>query len=730
MGGHAKSDGAARQEMKKYAEVALPVPVRETFLYLVPERLVSSVAPGVRVLVPFGPRSLTGVVVEIKDNLSKKDITLKEIDQVLDETPLISEDLLDQTRKLSEFHYSPWGELLQHVFPPSLFVKSRLNVVITEKGNVLLDKGGLTDEEIELLKPLKKRPYSYQYLKKKYAGDHFSRTFIRLEKKGLLEKNKTIKPPVRRRKEKDKLASFQLEMGFTRDRESERVLNEIFPHLGGMNFVHRLIRASLEKREEIYLELIKGALEKQLKVLVLLPEIPLAKIFQEKIKKYLAEESVVFHGKLSEKAREREWMKIRSGQIPVILGSRTALLAPVDKYGLVIVEQEENESFDQSDTGQFDIRKGAWIKAEDNSAVLILGSSSPTVENYYRAKKMGYLHFLKDKSDGRQIDVVEIKREEKLLAPGLLRKIEETVSSDRQVLLFVTRRGYASYVFCPNCRYVPKCKNCEISLTYHKQENKLICHYCNYSIAVSKTCIKCGSKMIQNRGIGTELITEKIKQSFPKARVAAFDRDFVKRRSVREKVLRDLEKKKIDILVGTRLLANQYRLPPVAFVGILFPEEILLPGDFRSGQKTYQAIRRMLEFADRSRDGQVMIQTDQPFHYCIQSAVKNDYDSFYHQELEFRKLLHYPPFSVMAEIIFQGDNLRTIARETRKFISQVKAQSDEIEVLGPALAPLFKLRGKVRVQAVLKAEKKQILDAVLPEILKKIRTRFTLRIYE
>ncbi len=716
--------------MKKYAEIALPVPVRKTFLYLVPERLISNVTPGVRVLVPFGPRSLTGVVVGIKNRLTKKNISLKEINWALDDAPLISRDLLEQTRKISEYHYSPWGELLQHVFPPSLIVKSKLNVTITEKGIGLLNKGELTDEEKELLESLKKRSYSYQYLQKKYVGNHFSRNFIRLEKKGLVEKHKIIDQPVRRRKKKDDLSSFQLEMDFTRDRESEKILNDIFPLLGGMNFVPRLIRASLKKREEIYFELIKGALKKNLKVLVLLPEIPLAKIFQEKMKKHLVEESVIFHGMLSEKNRESDWMKIRSGQIPVILGSRTALLAPVDKYGLIIVEQEENESFDQSDTGLFDIRKGAWIKAKESSAVLVLGSSSPTVENYYRAKKKGYLLFFKDRSDERKIDIVKIKREEKLLAPKLLHKIEEKISNGQQVLLFVTRRGYASYIFCPNCRYVPKCKNCEISLTYHKKENKLVCHYCNYSIDASKTCIKCGSKMIQNRGIGTELITEKIKQSFPKARVAAFDRDFANRKSVRERILHDMENKKIDILVGTRLLANQYRLPPVSFVGILFPEEILMYGDFKSGQKTYQAIRRMLEFAVRSDDGQVMIQTDQPLHYCIQAAVKNDYESFYHQELEFRKLLHYPPFSVMVEIVFQGDNLRTTARETRKFISQVKAQANEIEVLGPALAPLFRLKGKVRIQAVLKAGKKQMLDAVLSDLLKTIRTKFTLKLYE
>jgi primosomal protein N' (replication factor Y) len=551
-----------------------------------------------------------------------------------------------------------------------------------------------------------------------------------MEKNGLIEKRKEFPQPVKRRKEKKIPSTFQLEIDFSRESESGKILNELLPRLDEPTFFPAVLMASRENRAKIYLELIRSALEKEKKVLVVLPEIPLAEIFQEKLKKHLITESVVFHGRLTEKAREAEWMRIKSGYIRVILGSRTALLAPVDRYGLIIVDQEENESFDQSDTGQLNIKKGAWIKAEANSAVMVLGSSSPTVETYFRAKKKGYLYSIREKSAAPTAEIVEVRREKNLLAPRLLEKIREKVSAGQQVLLFVNRRGYASYVFCPRCRHVPKCEHCEISLTYHKRDNKLVCHYCNYSQNVTGTCIKCGSRMIQNRGIGTELVTEKIKQAIAGIRVAAFDIDFVKRKRVRDRVIQDLTSRKIDVLVGTRLLANQVLLPPVSLVGILFPEEILMFGDFRSGQKTYQAIRKMMEFSGSRGEGEIVIQTDQPQHYCIRSAAENDYDLFYQQELEYRRLMRYPPFSVLTEIVFQGDNLRSVARESRKFISQVKSRSNKIEVLGPALAPLYRLKGKVRIQTVLKADKKQMLDAALSEVLKEIKSKFTIKIFE
>lgn len=716
--------------MTKYAEVALPVPLRQTFLYIIPDSLMPYIIPGVRVIVPFGSRSLTGVVVGIKNKQSKKGIKLKEINKVLDETPLISKDLLALTRKLSEYFYSPWGEMLNQVFPPSLFMKSRINICITSKGIRSLEKGDLTSGEKKFLEPLKKRSYSYQYLRRKYGGDHFSKNFARMEKNGLIEKRKEFPHPVKRRKEKKTPSTFQLEMDFSWERESGKILNELLPRLEEPAFFPAVIMASQENRAKIYLKLIKVALEKEKKVLVVLPEIPLAEIFQEKLKKHLITESVVFHGRLTEKARESQWMRIRSGNINVILGSRTALLAPVDYYGLIVVDQEENESFDQSDTGQLNIKKASWIKAEANSAVMVLGSSSPTVETYFQAQKKGYLYSIREKTAVPSAEIVEVKREKNVLSPRLLEKIRENVSAGQQVLLFVNRRGYASYVFCPRCRYIPKCEHCEISLTYHKRENKLVCHYCNYSQNVTGSCIKCGSGMIQNRGVGTELVAEKIRQSFPGIQVAAFDSDFMKRKRVRDKVLRDLTQRKINVLVGTRLLANQSLLPPVSLVGILFPEENLMFGDFRSGQKTYQTIRKMMEFTGSRGEGEVVIQTDQPHHYCIRSAAENNYALFYQQELEYRRLMHYPPFSVLTEVVFQGDTLRSAARESRKFVSEVQSRSNEIEVLGPSLAPLPRLKGKVRIQTVLKADKKQQLDAVLPEILKDIRSKITIKIFE
>jgi primosomal protein N' (replication factor Y) len=315
-----------------------------------------------------------------------------------------------------------------------------------------------------------------------------------------------------------------------------------------------------------------------------------------------------------------------------------------------------------------------------------------------------------------------------LISSKLEERISEKLKKREPILVFFNRRGYASYLFCSRCNYISRCIHCDIALTYHKREGRLVCHYCNYSVAKMNRCPDCGSRMIRERGTGIEAVEEELKTIFPQGRIALFATDLNKREQ--ERILRNFWSGSIDILVGTQLLAHQVELPPASLVAILFPETILTLSDYRASQKTFQTLSRMMKFLTSDNKAEVIIQTALPHHFSIRQAALADYFSFFKEELKLRRLMNYPPFSSMAEILFQGENLRSVARKSREFSTRVKSFDGDVEILGPALASVSKVRGINRVQVILKARRKKELDKVLSESLKTIKLRKSVWVYE
>jgi primosomal protein N' (replication factor Y) len=714
--------------MTLYAEVVFPLPVSQTFIYTVPDSLRSKTLVGSRVLVPLGQRMMTGFVVKLRKKRLSSKIKLKEVGDVLDEKPVFSSAFLSFTGKLSDYYYSSWGDVLQASLPPSFILKSQARVSLTEQGEEAVRKGDLTREELQVLKLLGVKEYSVFHLKRMLTIKNLSTLLSRLEKKGLVHIRRDIKRMRPKRVLPVAKTESQLEMDFSLDAHSRQVADEIVSALGQQVFSSFFLYGPAEKRESVYFYLIRRILERERKALFLVPEVASTQTLREKFEKRLGEKVALLHSRLTEKEREIEWLRIKEGEADIVVGPRSALFAPIDNLGLVVVDEEQDESFFQPESPSYDARKGAWMRAKQEKAGLVFGSEIPSVSAFYKARKRGYLLYLKERKEKRKVEVVDDRREKDVVSRRLAERIAIKLKRKEPILVFLYRRGYASYLLCSSCNFIPRCVRCDVALAYHKREKKLVCHSCGYSTPAVEDCPDCGRRMIKGRGVGVEAVEEGLKRIFPQARIASFATDLD--RKDQSKILQEFRKGKIDILVGTQLLAHQFELPSASLVSILYPETLLTLSDYRASQKTFQAVSQMMKFLREEGEAEAIIQTALPRHFSILQAARGDFMSFFKEELDFRRLMKYPPFTHLVEILFQGENLRYVAKQSREFLSRMKDASKNVEILGPALAPVSMLRGRSRVQLILKAGKKKDLDDVLEKLLKSVKARRSILVHD
>ncbi len=491
-------------------------------------------------------------------------------------------------------------------------------------------------------------------------------------------------------------------------------------------------------KTEIYLRAIERVVEGGRQAIVLVPEISLTPQLIGQFLERFSGRVATLHSGLSRGERYDEWRRIREGKVDIVIGARSAIFAPFERLGMIIVDEEHETSYKQEEKLRYNARDLAAVRAKLCEAVLILGSATPSLEAYHNAVAEKFrLLKLDERIEGRSLPSVEIvdmrKEEEKgiILSEELRNGLSENLATGRQSLLFLNRRGFASFIQCPDCGFVFKCPNCSVSLTHHFRGKKLICHYCNYAIMVPDLCPDCQGYRIRSFGIGTERVEEEIRKMLPQATVDRMDRDTTRRRRSHQRILKKVKSRETDILVGTQMIAKGHDFPNVTLVGVICADLSLNFPDFRSSERTFQLLTQVAGRAGRGMNpGKVIIQTFNPDHYSIQMARDQDFTKFYGEELRFRKELGYPPFSRLINIRIEGTSQKRSIKaaeemgECGRRLLTKRLYGRTIEILGPSPAPLEKIKGKYRYQMLIKGKPANILHRFVEELVGETKKRW------
>lgn len=479
-------------------------------------------------------------------------------------------------------------------------------------------------------------------------------------------------------------------------------------------------------KTEVFMNAIKAVTDGSKQAIMLVPEISLTPQMLERFISRFGERVAVYHSGLSLGERYDEWKKMRDGKADIVIGARSAVFAPFDNVGIIIMDEEHEATYKSEMPPRYDTKETARFRAKQNECTLILASATPDVGTYYRAKnKETDLLELKtrvNKNPIPEVRIVDMRAElangnKSIFSKALLEEMEKNLKNREQTILFLNRRGFSTFVSCRSCGYVAMCPECNISLTYHKYNNTLKCHYCGYVRSNYTQCPKCASKYIRYFGGGTQKVEEEVKKLFPAASTIRMDVDTTSKQNSHEKLLKEFSQKKIDVLVGTQMVAKGLDFPDVTLVGVISADTMLNIDDFRSSERSFDLLEQVSGRAGRaSKKGRAIIQTYSPEHNAVVFASKHDYIDFYNHEISARKIMWYPPFCDMVSILFTGPleaSVSQCAKYYAKNISKLKEQSKKIQILGPIPAAITKIKNKFRWRILIKCENADLLSAAL-----------------
>ena len=714
------------------ARVTLDVAVRREFDYLVPEELEPSVHEGTRVKVPFGPREVMGVVTAVLDESPHGN--LREIIKTVGGQALVTPPILRLVRWIADYYCCAPEIAMKAVLPDAVRKeeegwRERLCVrALPQHG----EPPKLTKRQEDLWTIVEEwRELPLQELVR-LAGTT-SATIRKLEDKGLV----SIAPQISERDPYAKehiLPTQSLELNEQQATALESIVDSMErlakrdddeAKLVGDN-VFLLHGVTGSGKTEVYLQAIAHALGQGKGAIVLVPEISLTPQTVERFKARFSQGPqqtlvAVLHSHLSAGERHDEWHKIRQGRARIVIGARSAVFAPVEPLGLVIVDEEHEHSYKQEEAPRYNARDLAVVRGQQEGAAVVLGSATPCMESYHNVQRKKYgLLSLTERVDNIQMPIVRVidmrsaARKEKgvgIFSPQLREAILQRLEKNEQVMLFLNRRGWSSSLQCPECGFVAECPNCSVSLTYHRAAQQLMCHICGHIETAPKKCpeTKCGNVAIRFSGLGTEKVEAALEKGFPSARVKRMDSDTLKRKEDYRRILGDFRTGKIDILVGTQMIAKGLHFPNVTLVGIIHADLSLHIPDFRAGERTFQLLTQVAGRAGRGEvEGEVYVQSFTPFHPAIQYARRHDYVGFYEQEIEFRQQLNYPPVGRVALLTLRGrseDRVKFVADHLRMEMDTVAKELGEVVVAGPAPAPLLRAENFYRYQIMLRTSR-------------------------
>ncbi|GAB4377111.1 MAG: primosomal protein N' [Calditrichia bacterium] len=782
--------------MSEYATVILTIPDNNGFTYRVPREFQEMIQPGMQVIIPFGKRKTTGIVLEISDCLpaSLRGETIREISDVVFDQPVVTPDLIALLKWISDYYICHLGEAYR-------LVQSHLNV---QNARLKIQRmiedlpEPLTGVQREILNQLKPgKAVNFTTLKRKISRESLKSQLKNMEKQGwigvwyespqkrqilktrelfrlrspeeleteaqhLLEKILQGRPTKKKAlveflRGKEWISAETLkQQGFsprilknliddrlveiksrTVDRTFDPAYAEPFEEIEltdkQLEFLEK-VHPYVEKREfrpfllhgitgsgktQIYIELIQKVLERGRQSIVLIPEIVLTPQTFARFHHYFGDKVCVLHSRLSSAEKREIHYQIRRGKYQIVIGPRSALFAPVENLGLIVVDEEHENSYKQTDAQpRYHARDVAVYRARLNQAVVVLGSATPSFESLHNAETglFEYFHIPRRVSERNlpRLSLVDLKEEWKksgqppILSDTLELKIESRLITREQVMILLNRRGYAPYLLCKECGYVAKCTQCDISLTYHFTKKRMMCHYCGYNEKAPDVCPNCQGIDILYKGIGTQRIEEVFQEKFPHAVILRMDRDTTGGKHGHLKILEQFRSGNGDILFGTQMIAKGLDFRRVSLVGIISADHGLHFPDFRSSEKVFQLLTQAAGRAGRGAEGgEVIVQTYDPSHYIFKYLFTHDYLQFYKKESESRKMLNYPPFSRLMLIRIEGENQKAVeayAAQIAKFLWKANAERT-FSILGPAPAPLSRIRKMYRYHILIKQDK-------------------------
>lgn len=697
--------------------------LNKTFSYKIPDNLVDKVKVGCRVLIPFGPQKLEGFVLKIESEEAKAfDYKLKNIIDVVDEFPVLNEELLELGKYISKTTYSTLINAYQVMLPTALKAKEKTKISIKTKSYIILNK---SKEEIkeyinnnkrgkkqnELLNCLLENP--------KIEKSIFDNSVVKtLVDKGLI---KIIEEEI-----------YRLHNNVIKDNKNivltpkqKEVADSIINNINNSE-TFLLYGVTGSGKTEVYIEIIKKALSLGKQAIMLVPEISLTPQMVNRFTSVFGDNIAVLHSGLSNGEKYDEYRKILNDDVKIVIGARSAIFAPFKNIGVIIIDEEHTSSYKQDNHPRYSAIDIAKIRSKTHNCPLILGSATPSLESYARAKKGVYkLLELKTRVGKSRLPIVniidmkdEMKKGNPVFSADLIKKIKDRLEKKEQIILLLNRRGYSTFITCKDCGFTHKCPNCDISLTYHKTTGTMRCHYCGYADKKLYTCPSCGGSELKDLGTGTQKIEEELNKIFNNARIVRMDVDTTTRKGSHEKIINDFKQEKYDILLGTQMIAKGLDFPKVTLVGVINADTSLNIPDFRSSERTFELLSQVSGRAGRSDiPGEVIIQTFNPEHYSINYTRTHDYEAFYNREMFIRKQMSYPPFYYITLVRILSKDYEKGMQASKKISNFLKKNLDsKTIVLGPTTSIMYKINNVYRFQCIIKYKIDNNLDKSLIKI--------------
>ncbi len=701
------------------AEIAVAAPLDTPLTYAIPAELADSMQVGVRVRVPLGRRTATGYVLAVRNGDHSG---LKPVQSVLDTEPLFGAPWAEFVRRAAAYYRHPIGATLRSALPAGLAGTGNDVTTLTEHVYRPTERSDLPrgSKQQALLTAIRAQgDMNMTELRAAFAAPHAA--LQALTSAGYL----TVEDAPRRRDPfrdipvpADRRVVPSADQAAALATLAERLATGQF----GCALLHGVTGSG---KTEVYLQLIEATIAAGRQALVLVPEIALTPQLVGRFRARFANSAniAVLHSGLSEGERYDAWRSICAGSAQIVIGARSAVFAPLRNPGVIVVDEEHETSYKQSEGFRYHARDLALLRAQHSGTLVLLGSATPSPGVYRRARAGDFTYLpLTGRAGGQplpQVTLVDMREADRndFLSPPLTEAIAATLGRGEQTLLLLNRRGYSPYVICAACGHSPRCPNCAITLTLHRGQNHLRCHYCDFEQRPPEACPVCNSEEVMPEGIGTERLALELVERFPQARIARMDRDTTGRKGAHQRLVDDVLSGRVDILVGTQMVAKGHDFPRVTLVGVLNADSTLNFPDFRSAERTFCLLAQVAGRAGRGeRKGEVLVQTYSPEHYALQAAATHDYAGFYAQEMGFREPLGYPPFGHLVNLVFAGNDPVRVQRAADNAITLLQHEPGSVEVLGPAPCPLALLRGKTRCQILLKAPTRLPLHRLLQRL--------------